>query len=398
MPNLPTKLNTISALNTELEKYKTKLSAIMPSNLSFRKLKEIISFSIRTNPKLLECTNVSLLRSIFQSVALGLEPGGPLQHAHLVPYWNAQRGNYECQLIIDYKGYIDLARRSGKVGNIYAKIVYENEKFEIIEGTKHEIIHNPLPPSQRGEKKIGVYAVAKDTDGGVVGWDWIWAEEVEAIKERVLSQKKNRDMNPWITHEEAMWLKTAVRKLAKWLPLSPEFQKAAIMEEYNEAGIKLPITSQDEVVDIEEEEKAPVDVEEKTLAKKDELVEKLSKQKDEVKQEEKKEKEQVINESNVGLEYAQEEKKEEMEVKTKEEKKEEKLIEPKTKKSKGKDTETLTFGPPNGPKIEIGLKPEDYKMDDDHFICPPGGERAGMIVNKGQCANCQYLKMCFLHN
>ena len=40
-----------------------------------------------------------------------------------------------------------------------------------------------------------------------------------------------------MTAEEEMWRKTPIRRLAKRLPLSPEFVRAAVLDEYHEAGI-----------------------------------------------------------------------------------------------------------------------------------------------------------------
>ena len=53
------------------------------------------------------------------------------------------------------------------------------------------------------------------------------------------SKSKDKDgkvFGPWLTHFEEMARKTPIRRLAKRLPLSPEFHKAAVLDEYVDAG------------------------------------------------------------------------------------------------------------------------------------------------------------------
>jgi recombination protein RecT len=61
----------------------------------------------------------------------------------------------------------------------------------------------------------------------------LWAEEVEDVKK----SSKAGNFGPWKTHEDEMWRKTAIRRLAKYLPLSVEFAKAAAVDELADAGI-----------------------------------------------------------------------------------------------------------------------------------------------------------------
>ncbi|MFX6023206.1 recombinase RecT, partial [Acinetobacter baumannii] len=68
------------------------------------------------------------------------------------------------QVIIGYKGLIDLARRSGQIVSIAAHEVCENDKFELVYGIDEKLNHTPAMGA-RGEV-VGFYAVAKLTGGG----------------------------------------------------------------------------------------------------------------------------------------------------------------------------------------------------------------------------------------
>ena len=81
----------------------------------------IVMTELRKTPKLLECDAASLMGSIGQVAQLGLEVGGLLGHAYLIPYGR------ECQLVIGYKGLMELARRSGQIKSIEARAVFEGD-------------------------------------------------------------------------------------------------------------------------------------------------------------------------------------------------------------------------------------------------------------------------------
>lgn len=224
-PQKPSPVNNIRAM---LEKSKNQIAMALPNHLNADRLIRVAMTSIQRTPKLLECDPKSLIGAIIQSAQLGLEPDGVLGHAYLIPYGNT------VQFIPGYKGLIDLARRSGQVVSIGSHVVYSNEKFTLKFGFSETLEHEPLPPSQRGDRK-GVYAVARLKDGSV-HFEWLWSEEVEAVKTQSLKKMK-RPSGPWIDNEDEMWRKTGIRRLAKYLPLSVEFAKAAAVDELADAGV-----------------------------------------------------------------------------------------------------------------------------------------------------------------
>lgn len=189
----------------------------LPSGMSAERFTRIALTEVRRNPKLAACDPYSLLGALMISAQLGLEPG-PLGHAYLVPFGK------ECTLIVGYKGMIDLARRSGNISSIVAREVCENDEFDYAYGLDDYLRHKPTL-TDRG-KVIAYYAIAKYQDGGHT-FLVLSPDEVEKYKKR----SKARGDGPWVTDYEAMAKKTAVRRLAAFLPLTVEAARALEVDE-----------------------------------------------------------------------------------------------------------------------------------------------------------------------
>lgn len=218
---------------------KNQLASALPRHMTADRMIRIITTEIRKNPELAGCNQQSFIGSVVQCSQLGLEPGNSLGHAYLLPFnknkKNPSTGKWEVvskdvQLIIGYRGMIDLARRSGQIVSISARTVREGDEFKFEYGLNETLTH--IPGENEDAKITHVYAVAKLKDGGV-------QFEVMTFKqvEKVRSQSKAGNSGPWSTHWEEMAKKTVIRRLFKYLPVSIEMQKAVIMDEKAEAGV-----------------------------------------------------------------------------------------------------------------------------------------------------------------
>ncbi|QCP84358.1 hypothetical protein EYE35_01300 [Cereibacter sphaeroides] len=229
-----------------------QLSAVAAKHMNPERMMRVVANAIRTTPKLQDCEPMSFLGALMQCAALGLEPNTILGHAYLIPFENSRKrigpdgkpvkgadGRDiwdkipEVQLIVGYKGLIDLARRSGHITSIAANIHYsDDELWEYEEGTEATLRHRPGP--QEG-KKLHAYAIAKFKDGGhayvVLPWKVVMRvrDGSQNWQSAVRNGKTNK--NPWFTHEDAMAMKSAVRALSKYLPLSVEFMDAMSVDE-----------------------------------------------------------------------------------------------------------------------------------------------------------------------
>ncbi|QHD50018.1 recombination protein RecT [Vreelandella aquamarina] len=218
------------------DRFKSQIARALPKHITPDRITRIALTEVNKTPQLGQCAPMSLFGAIVQSAQLGLELGGALGHAYLVPFkknYKDDNGQWqntmEAQFIIGYRGMIDLARRSGQMVSLQSHAVYEGDEFEFEYGLNEKLKHVPT----RGEKGalIAVYAVAKLVGGGHQ-IEVMWREDVEAVKQASKAGKSG----PWVDHFEEMAKKTVIRRLFKYLPVSVEMQRAVALDEQAESG------------------------------------------------------------------------------------------------------------------------------------------------------------------
>ncbi|MBN6728752.1 recombinase RecT [Burkholderia multivorans] len=232
----------IGSVKQFFESQKGTLAAVLPRHVSPDRMLKIALGALRTTPKLMECTVESLMGAVVQCSQLGLEPNTPLGHAYLIPFEKKKKvgGEWvtekvETQIVIGYKGLIDLARRSGQVVSIAAHAVHEHDHFDYAFGLDEKLEHKPAM-SARG-RVIAFYAVAKLVGGGHA-FEVMSAEQVNEIRDASQNYKFARDKSKtvWGQHYEEMGRKTVLRRLFKYLPVSIELASAAAIDDVGTAG------------------------------------------------------------------------------------------------------------------------------------------------------------------
>jgi len=227
------------AIQRENDKLGRSLAA---SHVPAERFFAVVDQALRRSPALLSCTPASIVRALLDAAELGLVPSGLLGSAYLVPYRNKRSGRLEAQLIPGYRGLIDLARRSGELRQIEARVVRERDDFDIVFGTDGKVLHRPF--INRGEREpildtqtglprldpvtggpetkladagsfVGVYCIARLAHGAE-HVEWMSWTEVEAVRRR----SKAADDGPWVTDPAEMAKKTITRRTVKYLPLA----------------------------------------------------------------------------------------------------------------------------------------------------------------------------------
>lgn len=234
---------------TLLNERKADIAKMLPSHLSADRLLKVATIAATTTPALLECETPSLITAVGQCAMFGLEPNTVLGHAYMIPFNKSEKdrqtGDWRkrklVQVIIGYKGLIDLARRSGQIVSISAHEVREHDRFDYAYGLEEKLIHRPAD-GHRGEI-THFYAYAKLKDGGTA-FEVMSVAQVNEIRDAAALKngaKRQQDgsvpvTGPWKDHYTEMGRKTVIRRLAKYLPLSVEFQNAAALDEAAESG------------------------------------------------------------------------------------------------------------------------------------------------------------------
>lgn len=220
-----------------LEAYKGEIARALPKHMTPDRMARIALTEFRKTPALMKCDPATLFGAVIQCSQLGLEPGGAMGHAYLIPFENRKKGTTDVQFIIGYRGMLDLARRSGQIVSISAREVCANDKFRYCYGINETIEHIPAD-GDRGEL-THVYAVARLKDGGVQ-FEVLSRSQIEEIRDGSqgyrMAKKYGREDTPWISHFAEMAKKTVIRRLFKYLPVSIEIQRAVGLDEAADSG------------------------------------------------------------------------------------------------------------------------------------------------------------------
>lgn len=226
--------NSVAAF---FESNKAAMASVLPKHVTPERMLKIALSAVRSNKMLLECTVESLMGATMQCAQLGLEPNTPLGHAYLIPFRNKKRGITEVQVLVGYRGLMELSRRSGQIVSLAAHAVHENDEFDFAYGLDERLTHRPAM-GKRGDI-IAFYAVAK-LEGGGHAFEVVSRDEVDAIRDASqgyrMAKQYGRNDSPWIAHYSEMGRKTVIRRLFKYLPVSIELATAAAIDERADAG------------------------------------------------------------------------------------------------------------------------------------------------------------------
>lgn len=208
------------------EKMQEQFGKALPKHLSAERFVRVCLTALTRTPELVNCTQESFFKCILDLSAMGLEPDGV--RAHLIPYKNNRENTTECTLLIDYKGLVELVRRSGDVVRIHADVVCASDIFEFSVG---QILKHTWDIAKPRGTTVAVYAMVVFKAGesqAVV----LTKDEIESVR----SRSKSKDKGPWVTDYNEMAKKVAFRRLCKWLTLSPDLLQHIANEDEAEFG------------------------------------------------------------------------------------------------------------------------------------------------------------------
>jgi recombination protein RecT len=247
-----------------------KISASLPKGLIATKVIQVFMNSCTRNPKLLECTPNSILAAVLVCAQFGLMPDGITGECYIIPYkirrkikgvpFNQLPQVYEAQFLLGYKGMIQLAMRSGRVKRFQARAVRKGDIFEYELGTSEFIKHKPMGKS---EQITHFYAILDFINGGQV-FDVMTSDEVNFYRDKSPNYQtaERKEDTIWGQYYDTMGMKTVIRRLSKYSPVSSELSNAIALDEMVELGksqsnqVNLleydDITVQDEVSMIED--------------------------------------------------------------------------------------------------------------------------------------------------
>ena len=198
------------------EEMKKQFALALPRMLTADRFVRVGLTALNKQPKLMECTPESFFSCMLDLAAWGIEPDG--RRAHLIPFRDNKRGVMVCTLIMDWKGLVELGRRSGELALWRALLVCENDVFEYDKG---QVVTHKIDFHKERGPVYAVYSYAKFKDGAE-DFEVMTKREVDGIRAR----SKAGQSGPWVTDFNEMAKKTVIRRHSKRLPLSAEFRDA----------------------------------------------------------------------------------------------------------------------------------------------------------------------------
>jgi len=220
-----------------LSVFKTNSVLIMkgaPRGLDGNRLLAIAFNHIAYDPALLDCTVSSIVGGVFEAVKLGITIGGPMQESWLIPFKAKGSSGKVATLIVGYQGYRNIIDRGRAVIDLHPRAVHVDDEFDYWYGDNPRIQHRPKMPMPEVEADLkAVYAVA-NLRGGGRQFEVLLKAEVDSHRKR----SRAGQSGPWVTDYVPMALKTAVRKLAKYVPKSSELLARALeLDENADRGV-----------------------------------------------------------------------------------------------------------------------------------------------------------------
>jgi len=220
----------------QIEQYRDEYAALVPSHVNADQWIRLAVGAIRGNKDLERAARNDVgvfLRELKTAARLGLEPG--TEQFYLTPRKSKAHG-YKLIIkgIVGYQGIVELIYRAGAVSSVIVEVVRERDTFRYVPGRDDRPVHEiDWFGGDRGPL-VGVYAYAVMKDGAVSKVVVLNRQRVMEI--RAKSDSKDSEYSPWQTSEEAMWLKSAVRQLAKWVPTSAEYMREQLRAQAEVAG------------------------------------------------------------------------------------------------------------------------------------------------------------------
>lgn len=176
--------------------------------------------AVQTNPQLQNCDFNSIINGALLGQSLKLAHSPQLGQYYLVPFGG------KAQFICGYKGYIQLAERSGEYRRMNVVAVKKGELVKY-DPFNEEIETNPItdPLERENAETIGYYAYFELTNG--FKKTMYWSKEKMEHHGKTYSKSFNSESSYWQKDFDGMAFKTMLRQLiSKWGPMSVDMQKA----------------------------------------------------------------------------------------------------------------------------------------------------------------------------
>lgn len=210
---------------------KNQINEVVGGKNGKRFISSIVS-AVGNNPTLQECQNSSIVSAALLGESLNLSPSPQLGQYYMVPFKDNKTGTKVAQFQLGYKGYIQLAIRSGQYKKLNVLAIKKGELIRF-DPLNEDIEVNLISDENEREKAetIGYYAMFEYVNGFRKAMYWskekMKAHAVKYSQGYASDLKKGTKWTFWSKDFDGMAYKTMLRQIiSKWGIMSIDLQTA----------------------------------------------------------------------------------------------------------------------------------------------------------------------------
>lgn len=208
----PVKSSPLAPITDALSVQMPHIAKLLPADIALEQFRAATWMEMRQQRGLAECSPESVIAAVLKAATYGMLPG---RDCHFLVFANSRKGGKkEATFVPNYAGLILALERTGKIRKAFAEPVYERDVFEL-DYLSDTYSHKPYVKGPGGEL-LCFYGCVQLKDG-TRHVQHMTLAQVDAIRLRA----PGHDTGPWKTDYEEMAKKTALKRVVKYVRLSP---------------------------------------------------------------------------------------------------------------------------------------------------------------------------------
>lgn len=207
--------NPLVAFKQQLDVRADQFKAALPAHMPPERFARVVLTAVQNNPDLLNADRPSLWNSCMRAAQDGLLPDG--RDGAIVIYNTKDGGAWikKAQWMPMVWGIVKKVRNSGQLAMITARVVRQGDQYRYwFDEEGEHILYEPCDTP--GDVRL-VFAAARTADGELLV-EPLTLADIDKIR----NASKAKDKGPWVDWWEEMAKKSAIRRLAKRLPMSSD--------------------------------------------------------------------------------------------------------------------------------------------------------------------------------
>jgi phage RecT family recombinase len=216
---------------------------LLPPDITSEQFRAACWLELTGNKDVPECVVESIRDVIIYAANYGLMPG---RDCHFISYKQKKyRGAKGLQCIPNYFGILRTLDRTGKVRRAFAHPVHEGDEWSF-DMFQDRPVHRPAVTLGKTPGKELFYYGAVMFKAGDCAFEVVSLEDLDAIRRRA----PGHDSGPWVTDTVMMKRKSAIKRVAKYVQLTPDVRQFLEADDAREHEDIPPVRHQQNVIDL----------------------------------------------------------------------------------------------------------------------------------------------------